>query len=180
MMRAYFSASTRMNAVTPRGYCSRLRADERYLFLGMAAASNFAVSPYSLLTMTLLTAAVPPGPTRCSCRTRPRRIPRWWNVGQQRETLGRGNSDRAQPALAHEIHQRRMVANERCTLPASRSMFDCPLPLYGTFSMSTLACSLNNSPARCCTLPEPSEAYCSWPGPGFGQGDKLLHGLDRD
>ena len=30
--------------------------------------------------------------------------------------------------------------------------------------MSTLAVYLNNSPARCVTLPMPAEAYCSLPG----------------
>ena len=30
--------------------------------------------------------------------------------------------------------------------------------------MSTLAVYLNNSPARCVTLPTPADAYCSLPG----------------
>ncbi|MNT67001.1 hypothetical protein D3C72_2051110 [compost metagenome] len=50
-----------------------------------------------------------------------------------------------------------MPENAMSTWPPERSVMACELPLYGTCSMSTLACCANRAPARCSVEPCPLE-----------------------
>ena len=57
-----------------------------------------------------------------------------------------------------------MVSKLYWIWPPIRSVSSGPLPLYGTCSASTPACSLNISSARCCAEPGPAEPKVTWPG----------------
>ena len=70
-----------------------------------------------------------------------------------------------------------MVSKLYMIWPPIRSVRSGPLPLYGTCSASTPACSLNISSARCCAEPWPAEPNVTWPGWALHSGDDVGHGL---
>ena len=49
------------------------------------------------------------------------------------------------------------TSNIRSVWPPTRPISAGPLPLYGTWTMSTFASRLKYSPARCAALPLPNE-----------------------
>src|ERR1019366_7000913 len=55
-------------------------------------------------------------------------------------------------------------AMANCTLPATASVSDSGMPLYGTWTTSMLALCFNISPAKCVPLPVPADEKLSCPG----------------
>jgi hypothetical protein len=60
-----------------------------------------------------------------------------------------------------------IVSNIIVTWPPRRSLSAGALPLYGTWTMSTLAVVFRSSPDRCAPAPAPPEANWSCPGLAF-------------
>src|SRR6187551_2965788 len=88
-------------------------------------------------------------------------------------------SGRNLPALICDIADD-VVSNIICTSPERMSTCAWLLPLYGTCVVLMPAARSNASPAMCCVLPTPDDAYLISPGFAFAAATRswtLLYGV---